>query len=66
MYPDTIRQYKDSRYPYNCDFYIPCLDLFIEFQGYWTHGEHPFNPNDINDINRLNLMKYKYGEIQSI
>lgn len=62
MYPDTIRQYKDSRYPYNCDFYIPCLDLFIEFQGYWTHGEHPFNPNDINDINRLNLMKNKYGE----
>ena len=27
-YPDTIRQYRDNnRYPYNCDFYIPCLDL---------------------------------------
>ena len=32
VYPDVIRQYKDKiRYPYNCDFYIPEIDLFIEY-----------------------------------
>ncbi len=28
---DVIRQYRDEcRYPFNCDFYIRSLDLFIE------------------------------------
>ena len=40
VYPDVVRQYKDDkRYPYDCDFYIPSLDLFIEYQGSWTHGK---------------------------
>jgi hypothetical protein len=33
-YPDCIRQYTDARYPFQCDFYIPSQDLFIEYQGY--------------------------------
>ena len=37
-YPDVIRQYKDDRYPFACDFYIPSLDLFIECNYHWTHG----------------------------
>ena len=41
-YPDIIRQYRNERYPFNCDFYIPSLDLFIEYQGTWTHGGKPF------------------------
>lgn len=53
-YPDTLRQYKDSRYPYCCDFYIPSLDLFIEFQGSWTHGPKPFIEDDIECQNQLN------------
>ena len=37
-YDNVIRQYRDeNRYPFNCDFYIPNEDLFIEFNGYWTH-----------------------------
>lgn len=27
---DVVRQYKDERYPFACDFYIKPLDLFIE------------------------------------
>ena len=37
------RQYKCVRYPFCCDFYIEDIDLFIEFQGTWTHGGEPFN-----------------------
>ena len=43
-YSDIIRQYRDERY-YNkitknlfaCDFYIKSLDLFLEYDGIWTH-----------------------------
>lgn len=37
-FPTLKCQYKCDRYPFNCDFYIPQLDLFIEYQGHWTHG----------------------------
>ena len=33
QYPDVIRQYKSSDYPYSCDFYIPSLELYIELNG---------------------------------
>lgn len=42
-FPDTIRQYKSESYPFICDFYIPSLDLYIEYQGTWTHGKEPFD-----------------------
>lgn len=42
-YPDIIREYKSELYPYSCDFYIPSLNLYIEYQGVWTHGSHPYN-----------------------
>lgn len=61
-YPNVKRQYKDKeRYPYNCDFYIPELDYFIELQGYYTHGKHPYNPNSIEDQILVEKYKEKYG-----
>ncbi|MBO5003754.1 MAG: hypothetical protein J6D03_00505 [Clostridia bacterium] len=43
---DIIRQYKDKeRYPFFCDFYIKSKDLFIEYQGYYTHGNEPYDEN---------------------
>lgn len=59
FYPNIERQHKDELYPYACDFYIPELKLYIEIQGNWTHGKHPFNKNDINDINIVELWKNK-------
>lgn len=47
---DVIRQYKDDRYPFNCDFYIKSKDLFVEVNKHPSHGSHPFNPEDIEDI----------------
>lgn len=53
---DVKRQYnKDSRYPFLCDFYIKSKDLFIEYNGHWTHGKHPFDENNTNDIELLNV-----------
>lgn len=56
-------QYKSDKYPFACDFYLPELDLYIEYQGHISHGEHPFNENDINDINQVNEWKQKYNEL---
>ena len=36
-FPDTIRQYHSKDYPFACDFYIPILDLYIEYQGVFGH-----------------------------
>ena len=52
-----ICQYCSEKYPFNCDFYIEEIDTYIEYQGYYTHGNHPFDNNDINDINELNKLK---------
>ena len=41
-YKEVKRQYKENRYPFACDFYVPELDLFIEYQGYFTHGKEPY------------------------
>ena len=62
-FPKVVRQYKDkNRYPYFCDFYIPELDYFIELQGYYTHGKHPFDPNSNEDLQLIEYYKKKYGE----
>lgn len=57
VFPQTKHQYRDNKkYPFNCDFYIPEIDYWIEFQGFWTHGKHPFDKNDINDQKYLQYM----------
>lgn len=58
-FPDTIRQYKDERYPFNCDFYIPSKDLFIECNFHWTHGGEPFDENNQQHIKRLEFWRSK-------
>lgn len=50
-YVDVLYQHKDSkRYPFRCDYYIPKYDIFIEYNGFWTHGGHPFDKNSIEDL----------------
>lgn len=43
---NVCRQYKDTRYPFNCDFYIIEKDLFIELNAHWTHGGQPYDPDN--------------------
>ena len=56
---DVKYQYKESRYPFECDFYIKSKDLFIECNFHWTHMFHPFNKDDEDDISKLNILKEK-------
>jgi len=56
-------QYKSKDYPFNCDFYFPDKDLYLEIQGSWTHGFHPFdntNPNDVELLNKWKLKNNKF------
>ena len=49
------RQYRSKEYPFNCDFYLPKYDLYIEIQASWTHSGHPFNI----ETDRDTLKKWK-------
>lgn len=49
----VIRQYKDSRYPFCCDFYITSLDLFIELNAFWSHGGHWYDSSSSSDLQKL-------------
>lgn len=59
LFPDTVTQYSTDIYPYPCDFYIPCLDLFIEYQGFMTHGSEPFDATNIEHQQILQEWKEK-------
>ena len=59
-FSDTIHIYRDKKYyPYNCDFYIPTKDLFIELNFHWTHGKEPFDKNNKQHLEKLNDWKNK-------
>lgn len=50
-YFQVERQYRSELYPFNCDFYIPSLDLYIEYNGTWEHGNKPYDENNQECIN---------------
>ena len=68
--PSVIRQYQDYRYSwsdklnrihhYLCDFYIPELDLFIEFNGFPCHGPHSYNSDSKEDQELVEKWKLRY------
>ena len=56
----VIRQYSSNTYPFNCDFYIKELDLYIELNAHWTHGGHFFDVNNSNDVATVEKWKSKH------
>ena len=54
IFPDLITQYKSKDYPFSCDYYIPSLDLYIEYNGTWMHGNKFFDKDNEEDIEKLN------------
>lgn len=59
-FKDAIHHYfEDSRYPFNCDIYIPNLDLFVECHYGAFHYIEPFDENNLKHIERLNTLKEK-------
>lgn len=45
-------QYQSKEYPFCCDFYIPELNLYIEYQGHWTHGNKSYT-GTLEDLQKL-------------
>lgn len=62
-FKNVISHYRDSRYAresgyqFECDFYIPEEDLFIELNAYPTHSDHPFDSNNVDDVNESLRLK---------
>lgn len=56
---NIIRQYKSSVYPFHCDFYIQSEDLYIEYQGSWTHGNMPYIEGDTACVKQLQQWEEK-------
>ena len=54
---DIDRQHIDDKYPYACDFYIRSINLYIELNGFYVHGDHPFNPKSNEDLQELEYLK---------
>jgi hypothetical protein len=59
IFPDLKTQYKSDVYHFDCDYYVPSLDLYIEYNGTWTHGGHFFNENSQEDLDKLEKWKNK-------
>lgn len=57
LYPDLLYQYNSEKYPFNCDFYIPSLDLYIEYNGAQYHNGCLYNL--ARDKIQLELLKNK-------
>ena len=57
-------QYKSKDYPFNCDFYFPDKKLYLEIQGYFTHGDHPYDLN--NPVDNILLQKLKEHNYHNI
>lgn len=58
-FQSIIYQYFSSSYPFNCDFYIPEIDTYIEYQGYWTHGKEPYDKNNPLHQEKVKLWESK-------
>lgn len=42
QFKEVYEDYKNEKYPFHCDFYIPSIDTYIEYQGHWSHGGEPY------------------------
>lgn len=62
---NVVRQYSSDLYPFSCDFYLSNFDLYMEYNGSWTHGGRPFSNKDSKklDIWLKKSKKSKYYKI---
>ena len=61
-FENVQKEYKSEAYPFSCDFYIPKLDLYIEYQGFWTHLNEPFIGTE-DQLEKLEWLKMKSNEL---
>lgn len=46
----TLRNYESDEYPYKCDFYLPELKLYVEYQGSMFHNGRPYTDSDKDEV----------------
>ena len=63
---DVVRQHKETRYPFFCDFYIRSTDIFIECNFHWTHGKEPFDETSEIHRRKLELWRSKHTKFYDI
>lgn len=59
---NVIRQYHSKEYPFNCDFYIKSLGLYIECHFHITHNKRAFDKNNIEHLKEIAKLKEKSQE----
>lgn len=60
------RQYASELYPFACDFYIPSLNLYIEYQGLWTHGGEPFDKDNKKHLEKIKKWQNSDSDFYSL
>ena len=65
-YSNVIHGFRSELYPFNCDFYIPSLDLYIECHFSHYHNCEPFDLNNKEHIKELEILKSKSEEKHKI
>lgn len=63
-FPQTLRNHATSQYPFHCDFYIPELDLYIEYQGDPSHGKEPYDASNPKHQQILKTWQQKAQKIE--
>ena len=58
IYPDIVFHYTSDDYPWNCDFYVPSEDLYIEYHGFYYHNGKPYEGTE-DDLDQVNKLKEK-------
>lgn len=58
-FSDSLQSYRSNRYPFNCDFYIPSLDLYIECHFSHYHHYEPFDIDNEKHLKELEKLKIK-------
>lgn len=65
LYPNVKYQHRnEEKYPFNCDFYIPEIDTWIEYQGHQGHGRMKYDPNNKEHIDLINKWEKRAIEIE--
>lgn len=60
IYHNAKHHYTSDVYPFECDMYVPELDLYIECHFFWTHGGHFFDKNNPEDLAKVEKWKSKH------
>lgn len=58
-------QYKSKEYPFSCDFYIEDIELYIEYNGYPSHGSEPYDINNSEHHKIVKILQEKSKQITS-